>query len=181
MLMRRSARIWSIALAAGLLTGCVERRYVVTSDPPGAFVLRNNDPIGATPADDHFIYYGKYHFTLIKDGYATLQVSEPISTPWYEYFPLDFISEALVPWKIDDVRRFHYQLTPLEQPNLDEILQHGQELRNRGNAIGPPAPLPELPPPRPVTPPTPDDELPAPTPLNGPAVSPDSVAPASGS
>jgi len=31
----------SFALCAGLLTGCVEQRYVVTTDPPGAVILRN--------------------------------------------------------------------------------------------------------------------------------------------
>jgi hypothetical protein len=123
-------------LAAGLLTGCVERRFVVTSDPPGAILLENNRQISATPADDHFVYYGNYHFTLIKDGFATLQVDQKIPAPWYEYPLIDFVSENIVPWKIIDVRRFHYQLAPLQQPNLDEMLSHGQELRNRGKAIG---------------------------------------------
>src|SRR5262245_2487854 len=59
-----------------LLTGCVDRRFVVTSDPPRALVLRNYQPIGAAPADDHFVYYGKYHFTLIKHGYHTLQIGQ---------------------------------------------------------------------------------------------------------
>src|SRR5581483_5232398 len=54
------------ALCAGALTGCVERRYVITSDPPGAIVYCNGRQIGATPVDDHFIYYGKYDFTLVK-------------------------------------------------------------------------------------------------------------------
>src|SRR5690242_18480040 len=98
--MRQSRWLLTVALGAGLLAGCVERRYVVTTDPPGAVVLRNYQNIGASPADDHFVYYGNYHFTIIKDGYATLQVDQKIPTPWYEYFPLDFISEALVPWQI---------------------------------------------------------------------------------
>ena len=35
--------------------------------------------------DDHFVYYGNYHFTLIKDGYETLQVDQDIPAPFYEY------------------------------------------------------------------------------------------------
>src|SRR6516162_194597 len=127
----RSAWLLGIALGASSFSGCVERRYVVTSDPPGAIVLRNNEQIGATPADDHFVYYGDYHFTLIKDGYQTLQVDQEIKTPWYQYIPLDFVSENLVPWRIVDVRRFHYRLEPLQTVSTDDLLNRAQALRNR--------------------------------------------------
>jgi hypothetical protein len=133
--MRRFACV--LALGVGL-SGCVERRYVVTSDPPGAVVLRNNQPIGQTPADDHFLFYGTYHFTLIKDGYQTLKADQEVPAPWYEYFPLDFISENLIPWWIEDVRRFHYQLVPLQTPNPDDLLNRGQAARERGRAVGAP-------------------------------------------
>ena len=107
--------------------------------------MRNGDPIGAAPADDHFVYYGNYHFTLIKDGYQTLQVDQEISTPWYEYIPLDFFSENIVPWRIQDVRRFHFRLEPIRTVTTDELLNRAQNLRNRGQSIAataPPAPVP---------------------------------------
>src|SRR5262249_21371800 len=131
-----------VGVAVPVLGGCqsVERRYVITSDPPGAVVLRNNHHIGATPADDHFVYYGKYHFTLIKDGFATLQVDQEIPPPWYELFPLDFVVENLLPWRVEDVRRFHYKLEPLQSPDLQDVLNRGQSLRDRGKSIGPAAP-----------------------------------------
>jgi len=137
--MRRMAWFVGAAVAAVPLVGCVERRYVVTSDPPGAVVLRNNQHIGPTPADDYFTYYGNYHFTLIKDGYAPLQVNQDIRSPWFEYFPLDFFAENILPWRIEDVRRFHYKLEPIRMPNPDEVINEGQSLRNRGKAIGAPA------------------------------------------
>lgn len=128
-------------LGTGLAAGCVERRYVITSDPPGALVLRNGVPIGATPVDDHFVYYGTYHFTLVKDGYATAQVDQCVSTPWYEYFPLDFVSEALYPGHIEDVRRFHYTLQPVEAVNPNALREQAERLRAEGRSIGPPAPV----------------------------------------
>jgi len=140
----RTAWIFIVAITA-LLSGCVERRYVITSDPPGAIVLRNGDPVGAAPADDHFVYYGNYHFTLIKDGYQTLQVDQEISAPWYEYIPLDFFSENIVPWRIHDVRRFHFRLEPNRTVTTDELLNRAQNLRNRGQSLAataPPAPVP---------------------------------------
>ncbi|MBV9125211.1 MAG: PEGA domain-containing protein [Planctomycetes bacterium] len=151
--MRKTGWILGAATAAGLLTGCVERRYVITSDPPGALVLRNGQPLGFTPVDDHFVYYGNYHFTLIKDGYTTLQVDQKIPTPWYQYLGLDFISEALVPTHIEDVRRFNYHLEPVQAVNINDLLQHGGSLRNEGRSIGPPRAVP--PPPPQITPPPP--------------------------
>ena len=92
--------------------------------------------------DDHFVYYGNYHYTLIKEGYETLQVDQEIPTPWYEYFPLDFVSENLVPWPIQDVRRFHYTLQPRQAVRADQLLNDAQNLRNRGQSLGTPAVAP---------------------------------------
>jgi PEGA domain len=150
---------WILVLGFGFLlvssTGCVDRRFVVTTDPPGALVLRNNAPIGFAPADDHFTYYGNYHFTLVKDGYETQQVDQYIPAPWYEYPPFDFFAENLLPWHIIDVRRFHYQMQPRVVPRGDEVLNRAQELRDRGRIVTPP-PEATLPPPptlgTPVTP-----------------------------
>ncbi len=148
--MRQAARMARLGASAGLalaLAGCVERRFVVTSDPPGALVLHNGKPIGATPTDDHFVYYCTHHFTVIKDGYATLQQDVCVRTPWYQYAPIDFVSEALVPWHIEDVRRYHFTLQPLPGVNTDALLQQGQALRSEGQSIGPPA-LPAAPAPQ---------------------------------
>jgi hypothetical protein len=143
--MRRYGWLLGAAACAGLATGCVERRYVVTTDPPGALVLRNGQSIGQSPADDHFVYYGHYHFTLIHDGYETLQVDQNIPAPWYEYPVLDFVSENLVPWQIKDVRRYHYVMQPLQQVRSDVLLERAGGLRARGQSLVPlaPPPVPE--------------------------------------
>jgi hypothetical protein len=161
--MERHACAAALLLTAALCAGCVERRYVVTSEPLGALVYRNGVPIGTTPVDDHFVYYGKYHFTLVKEGYETLQVDAPIEAPWYEIPPLDFISENLIPFKIHDVRRLCFQLEPLRTPPAEEVLPQALQLRSRGQAIGAPR-LP--PPPAAVAPPSPGlPPIPPPTPL----------------
>lgn len=148
--MMRSAAILMLAVSVSLLTGCVERRYVINSDPPGAVVLRNGQPIGATPVDDHFIYYGKYNFTLIKEGYETQVIEEKIRAPWYEWFPLDFISENLVPYPIVDVRRFNYKLQPRTMPQTQQLINDAQVLRSKGMALeAPPPQPPTAPPPQP--------------------------------
>jgi hypothetical protein len=134
--MKHYAWLLGGALSACSLTGCVERRYVVYTDPPGAVVLHNNTILGQSPVDDHFTYYGNHHFTIFAEGYETLQVDQEITTPWYQYFPLDFISEVLVPWQITDRRVFRYQLEPRRIVNTNELLQDAQNLRNRGISLG---------------------------------------------
>ncbi len=138
---RRTRRTtWCAVLAAaGLLAGCVERSYIVTTDPPGAVVYENGKPIGATPADGtSFVYYGRYGFTLVKEGYETLQVEQDIRAPWYQYFPLDFVSENMIPWTLKDQRRFHFEMKPLQAIRTDEVVERAQQLRARGQAIGAP-------------------------------------------
>jgi hypothetical protein len=135
---RRTAAGVALALAALGLGGCVERRYVIESDPPGALVLVNGQPLGTTPVDGYFVYYGDYNFTLIKDGYQTQQVRQRIASPWYEVPPVDFVTENLYPVKVEDVRRFHYCLEPLVQVRTDELLRQADALRDRGKSVGEP-------------------------------------------
>jgi len=126
---------FAVLFAAAGLTGCVERRFVVESDPPGALVLVNGQPLGVTPVDGEFLYHGNYNFTLVKDGYETLQVKQAIPAKFYEYVPLDFVSENVYPGKIEDVRRFRYTLQPLAQPRSDTLLQQAAQLRERGKTV----------------------------------------------
>ena len=124
-----------VFLGIASLSGCVERRFVIETDPPGALVLMNGQPLGTTPVDGSFVYYGNYTFTLIKDGYETQHVNQRISSPWYEYPPFDFVSENLYPGKLEDVRRFRYSLAPATQVNPQQLLQQAEALRNRGQQI----------------------------------------------
>jgi hypothetical protein len=143
---------WGLVLCAGLAAGCVERRYLITTDPPMATVYENDRPIGASPVDRPFIYYGKYRFTIVNDGYQTLVVDEYIRAPWYEWPILDFVSENLLPFTIRDKRHFHYKLPPMPLVPPEQIKAAAQNLRQRGQNIGVPlAPaVPPVPAPAPV-------------------------------
>lgn len=123
-----------------VLTGCVERRMTIVSDPPGAMVSINNVEIGAAPVDvpSHlFIDYGDYDIKLVLDRYEPLLVKQAVPPPWYEYFPLEFFSENIVPWTIRDKRQLAYQLTPARIVPNEELLENANQYRNRGQAVGP--------------------------------------------
>jgi hypothetical protein len=154
---------WTLALAglALVASGCVDRRFVIDVDPPpaaGANVYLNGRLIGPAPLSQSFTYYGTYRFVFAADGYETMVLDQCVSTPWWSYFPLEFVVENLLPFTIRDIRNIHVELKPMQVIPPEEILQHADPLRARGQAAGiplpPTTPMPgPLPPPRAVPPP----------------------------
>jgi hypothetical protein len=173
-----------VVLAGGLSAGCVERRFVINSEPQGALVYVNGQYLGATPVDYYYTYYGKYEFKLVRAGYEPLTVIQPAPPPWYEWPGLDFIAENVVPYKLRDVRTFCYNLQPLQTVRPDDLLNRASGLRARGQAIGPPrqaGPAPASPgaPPAPPAGASPAGPLgpPVPGPAAAPAGGPGVTAP----
>ena len=85
---------------------------MVRSNPPGALLYVDDYPIGTTPCAVDFTYYGTRKIRLVKDGCETLTTMQSIPAPWYEYPPIDFISENFVPGEIRDNRTLDFQLKP---------------------------------------------------------------------
>ena len=94
------------------LAGCVKRSIVIESDPPGARVWINEHPSGITPVTQTFITHGRYKFRLQKTGFRELERREMVRAPIYEWIPLDFIFEILLPVHLEDKHLFRYDLTP---------------------------------------------------------------------
>jgi hypothetical protein len=121
--------------------GCVQRRLTIRSNPPGALVYVDNYEIGTTPVSTDFIYYGSRQIRLVKDGFETLTVLQPVPTPWYQYFPIDFFAENVVPGEIRDERVLDFVLTPQIIAQGDQLLQRGEDLRRTTrvpNLLSPP-------------------------------------------
>ncbi len=128
----RAFLAWAALALCAVSTGCVERRMLIRSNPPGALVRVDGYEVGTTPVATPFIYYGTREIQLVKDGYETLTVKQPIPAPWYEYTPLDFVSENLVPGEIRDERALDFQLTPQRIVPTDQLLNRADELRRGG-------------------------------------------------
>jgi len=158
----------SVGIVA-LLSGCVERRFLVETNPPGAMVFVNNKPYGPSPATVPFIYYGTYQITLVLDGYQTQIIRQKIDAPFYSYPPIDLLAENLYPFKISDRPIFHYDMLPATQPNLDGLRIRGDEVRRDGQSLPEPTkPYNQNPPPPPPgspwrAPANPTETLPPPT------------------
>ncbi len=142
---REGGKVCAALLALGLLVcafsaGCVQRRMTVRTDPPGALLYVDDYEIGTTPASVSFTYYGTRKIRIVKDGYETLTVMQPIPTPWYEFFPVDFIAENFVPGQIHDQRTIDFHLQPQTIVPTGQLLARAEELRRGAHAAA--APLP---------------------------------------
>src|SRR6478672_6404700 len=107
----------------------VRRRLNVNSNPQGALVYVDNQQIGTTPCSVDFTYYGTREIRLIKPGFETLTVNQPIPAPWYQYTPIDFVSENLVTMKIRDNRSVNYNLAPQLVVPTQELVARANQLR----------------------------------------------------
>lgn len=134
---RRSPRValrllpGALACAACLLLpGCLFRRMTIRSNPPGALVLIDGREIGYTPVSTDFTYYGTREITLIKDGYETFSTMQPVPIPWYQRFPLDFVSDNMLPFKVTNRHEFLYALQPQQVVPTDALLDRAKGLRS---------------------------------------------------
>ena len=139
--MKATIKIIALAiLAVGVVacSGCiqrlvggdfgVERTVTINSDPQGATVLIDNEAVGKTPYTFEFIHYGTRKITLMAPGYETMDTLEPIKAPWYQWFPVDFFVDVVLPIKIRDNREFFYPLQP-EKGNGDDFRARAEEFR----------------------------------------------------
>ena len=121
--------------------GCVLRSLTIDSEPSGAMVYLDDEPVGETPVTTTFTYYGTRKITLEKidaEGrllYERKIVYEKIKPPLYQIFPFDFFSELVIPVKLKDEHYLTYQLEPLKQLPKEEtqknVIKNAGELRDR--------------------------------------------------
>lgn len=109
--------------------GCVRRRMMVRTNPPGATVSIDNQVIGTTPAATSFVYYGTREIRVEKDGFRTETIRRRINPPWYQYPVIDFVAETMWPGEIRDERIIDVELVPDVLEPTDIVVQRADSLR----------------------------------------------------
>jgi hypothetical protein len=117
-------------LLALMQVGCVHRRVTVNSYPQGALVKVDGKDIGYTPASYDFTWYGTREVQLLMDGYETRTEQIDVNAPWYQKFPLDFISDNFLGKHVTDHRQFTFQLQPKRMDMSSDVLQRAGSLRS---------------------------------------------------
>ena len=111
-------------------SGCVERKLLIRSDPPGAPAWVDEEPVGETPVTYDFEHYGGRRIRVgpVRDENGavvreSMEQVKRIEAPWYETFPLGFFSEVVWPFTITDQRVVRCEL----QSAAEEEDQYGEE------------------------------------------------------
>lgn len=94
--------------------GCVQRRLTITTRPQGALVWLNDKEVGRTPVTIPFEWYGDYDVVIRKPPFETIVDHRKLKTPWYQYPPIDFFAECLIPATVYDEHAWHFDLAPAE-------------------------------------------------------------------
>ncbi len=111
------------------LSGCVERRISIDTEPPGALVWLNDAQIGRTPVDVAFTHEGTYDLRIEKEGYEPLMTPAKTTGPLWDAVPIDFVVEVL-PVKARSQTRWTFTLTPRDDSE-EALLSRAGALRAR--------------------------------------------------
>ncbi len=128
----RILRAGSLALVA---SSCAAHRYLtVTSEPTGAAVEIDGQKLGYTPFELEFQHYGVRQISVAFPGHTTWTQSVRVTAPWYGRFPLDLVSEILLPIGWVDRHEVHAVLEPhvgdVADPDLQAVLARARALRS---------------------------------------------------
>jgi hypothetical protein len=109
--------------------GCVRRSIFVRTEPEGAKVFLDGTYLGTSPRKIPFEFYGTREIAVRAEGRAPGRVLLDVDPPWYEYTPIDFVSELLLPATIEDERQVFIVLPPAAPPDLARIRGEAEAAR----------------------------------------------------
>jgi len=138
----RFLRILTVPFALAAAVGCVDRRFVVTSNVPAAQIYVDGKALGPAPVDSSWIYAGEYTVTALAPGYEPYNERVRLKPKWYQYPPLDILAELLYPGRIEDVRRIEVTMQPKRPISDEELIGNAERLRAEGKAL-PPSRIPD--------------------------------------
>ena len=141
----RAGIVVGFAIALAVSVGCVDRRFVVTSNVPGAHITVDGEAIGPTPADAAYTYAGKREFRATAPGYDSLVEIVNFEPKWFDIPGLDLFAEVFWPFQIQDVRRVNLLLQPIRAIPVEQIQSDAEGLRARGLNLPPPSVPNDLP------------------------------------
>jgi hypothetical protein len=129
----KTAQIRHVILVGMLLTmaGCVERKLTINTNPAGAQVFLNDEEIGVSPVTTSFRWYGDYNITIRKQDCETLQAHRKLESPWFDYFPFDFVMQVLYPGRIVDSYEWSFDLKPQKDVGRQELIKAAEQIKGQ--------------------------------------------------
>lgn len=121
-------------VALCFLASCGARRSVlIETTPPGALIRLDDEVVGTTPLEYPFVHYGTRRVTLYLPGYRTWSEQIAFEPRWYARFPMDLITEVLLPLNLRDQRKVNVELVADDGSestgDADAFVERAQALR----------------------------------------------------
>lgn len=122
-----------VVLSCVFLNSCVERLLKIRTNPEGAEVWVNGEPVrvknkndtgpptfpAKTPVDVPFDFHGTFDIEVRVDRHTSERRLVEIATPWYAFPPVDLFVEVLLPVPIKDHHLIEFKLEPV--PDFSEV------------------------------------------------------------
>ena len=118
-------------VAVTILSGCVERKLTINTEPQGAMVILNDEEIGNSPVTVSFEWYGDYNFAIRKEGFETLKTHRKLKAPLHDGFPFDFFANTLNPDRIVDEFEWTFELETKKEISRKELIHNAEELKKQ--------------------------------------------------
>lgn len=117
--------------------GCRARRELfIETVPEGAQVRLDDDLVGVTPLQVSFEHYGVRQATFYREGYRPKSQLIELKRPWWATFPLDLVTEILLPFGWRDRTSVLVKLEPelgeVSEQETREVLRRAEALRRAG-------------------------------------------------
>ena len=121
--MQALGSLWRPLALLTLVAACSPTRtFTVRSNPAGADVRIDGAAAGTTPVTVPFEHYGTRRVTLYLENYLVWSEAVAIEAPWWGTFPLDLITDNLVPWRLSDEHEVAVALTPAaDRPGVEGV------------------------------------------------------------
>jgi len=131
-------RLFVFLCLCTMATGCVERKIRIESEPSVVNIFMDGQYLGTTPKEIPFTFYGTREIRLEKEGYHTVVLLHKLNVPVYQWFPLDFVSENIIPFTFRDTHILQVELTKRDSLSseqkdkiIDELEASAQNLRKQ--------------------------------------------------
>lgn len=121
----------TMILLTAVLSGCVERKLTVNTEPTGCLVMLNDEEVGLSPVTVNFNWYGDYNVCISKEGYQTLKTHRNLKRPLHDRFPFDFFAQVLYPKKIVNAYEWTFQLEPKQTPTREQLIENAGKLKEQ--------------------------------------------------
>jgi len=132
--LRRAALTLLSVLPCFAGAGCVERVLSIRSQPSGAEVWINGEKAGETPLEHPFTFYGTVGIVVRYPNHHSAHVTKELEAPWYLRFPLDFVTEVLIPIPIRDAHEVDIELEAIEPIDSSVALERAETRRAEARA-----------------------------------------------